>query len=392
MIRIIPHGAAVLSIVMAAACGGPFAPTVPSAGARPTSTPGTQASAAPVATTWSCFAARAPQSLGIFGSASVETSCASRARVVETAAITAPGAPTNLTSSVNGGTVTLTWGAPTSVDPASSYVIEAGATAGSTNIAVFDTLSSATSFTVSGVPAGTYFVRVRARNSAGTSSTSNEVVVIVGGACTSAPGAPTGLGSSVSGSTVTLTWTAPAGGCAPTGYIVEAGSSSGASNLANFNTGSTATTFSAGGVPNGTYFVRARAANSNGTSGVSNEITVVVGGPAVATLTGRWIGLVANGDGTNLNSRDCGLEKADWQLDLTQTGSTVTGTLNQNTVLSGCDPPGTHRTGSISGTVGSGTFSFTLDGNGSRTGTGTFTASRMSGTTTFAGTFALNKQ
>src|SRR5206468_9034142 len=138
-----------------------------------------------------------------------------------------------------------------------------GSSAGTSNIIVFDTLSTATTFTATSVPAATYFVRVKARNGAGTSAASNESVVVVGGStCATAPGSPTGLTSSVTGSSVTISWTAPASGCAPTGYVVEAGSAAGLSNLANFNTGSAATTFSASGVGAGTYFVRVRAANS----------------------------------------------------------------------------------------------------------------------------------
>src|SRR4029079_14667451 len=40
-----------------------------------------------------------------------------------------PGAPINLANAVFGANVTLTWGAPTSGAPASSYVIEAGSLA-----------------------------------------------------------------------------------------------------------------------------------------------------------------------------------------------------------------------------------------------------------------------
>src|SRR5438067_2266216 len=54
-----------------------------------------------------------------------------------------------------------------------------------------------------------------------------------------APGAPTSFSATVSGSTVTLNWTAPVGGDAPTSYTVQAGSTNGQSDLANFDTGST---------------------------------------------------------------------------------------------------------------------------------------------------------
>src|SRR5262249_59891109 len=64
---------------------------------------------------------------------------------------------------------------------------------------------------------------------------------------TPAPGPPANLVTSSAGSSVTLTWNAPASGGAPTAYIIEAGSGAGLANLANFSTGNTATSFSAGG-------------------------------------------------------------------------------------------------------------------------------------------------
>ena len=90
-----------------------------------------------------------------------------------------------------------------------------------------------------------------------------------------APSAPSGLSSIVSAQTVTLNWVASATG-SPTAYIVEAGSSSGLANLANFSTGTPTTTFTATSVPPGTYFVRLRGANAAGAGAASNEIIVTV--------------------------------------------------------------------------------------------------------------------
>ena len=185
-----------------------------------------------------------------------------------------PGAPTGLAYFVSGSTVTLFWSAPTSGGGATGYVIEAGSSSGGVDLARFGTGSTATSFTATGVPTGTYFVRVRAMNGAGQGPPSNEVVVIVFGSCATGPGAPSGLRSSVSGSIVTLNWNASAGG--PTSYVVEAGSTPAASDLANFDTGSTSTALTAVGVGAGTYFVRVRGRNSCGVSAVSNEVIVVV--------------------------------------------------------------------------------------------------------------------
>lgn len=189
-----------------------------------------------------------------------------------------PGAPTNLAFSVSGSTVTLTWTAPSTGDPVTSYVLEAGSSSGASNLANIATGNAAPIFVATGVGAGTYFVRVRAQNASGSSAASNEVVVVVGTpTCPTVPNPPIALSSAVSGGTVTLTWSAPAGGCAPTSYVVQAGTAPGASNLANSNTGGTATTFVATGVGNGTYFVRVLAQNAVGSSAPSNEVVVTVG-------------------------------------------------------------------------------------------------------------------
>jgi hypothetical protein len=187
---------------------------------------------------------------------------------------TAPGAPRQLAATVSGNNVTLTWSAPDSGTP-STYVLAAGSAAGWSNLGSFPTGSTQTSYTASNVPNGTYFARVSAQNSLGTSAASNEVTFAVPQACGSTPSAPAGLQSTVSGLLVTLSWAAPAGGGTPTGYVIEAGTAPGLANIAVVNTGSTATTFAANAVP-GTYFVRVRAASGCGSSPASTEVGIVV--------------------------------------------------------------------------------------------------------------------
>ena len=260
------------------ACGGGSGrtPVAPSTGISvlPGAAPGGQTAATQVS--WSCFTATAAS--GNFGPAGCSTRLTS-SRVLPTtaAAITTPAAPTSLAATVSGSVVTLNWTAPATGDAPTSYQIQAGSATGQTNIATFDTGTTATTLAIFNVPSGTYFVRVRAVNSAGASGASNEVQVVVGGPPACAPlNAPTGLIATINGTTVTLSWTQPTG-CAPTSYIIQAGSTSGASNLANFSTGSPATTFTAVNVGAGTYYVRVISEGSGAVSPASTEIVFTVG-------------------------------------------------------------------------------------------------------------------
>ncbi len=184
-----------------------------------------------------------------------------------------PDAPTGLTASASGSSVTLQWTAPATGGTPSSYIIEAGSNTGLLNLANFSTGSSSTTFATAGVPPGTYFVRVRAANGTGTSAPSNEVVVIVGGACVP-PSAPSNLAATTNGTTVSLTWTA---GANASSYQLQAGSSPGATNLVDVDLLSPATSLTAAAVSPGTYFVRLRAKNAcSGLSGPSNEVLIIV--------------------------------------------------------------------------------------------------------------------
>jgi hypothetical protein len=173
---------------------------------------------------------------------------------------------------------------------------EAGTAPGLSNVAS-SLVGVATTFTATAVPPGTYYVRVRAIGSDGESSPSNEATVVVAGGsnCTSPPDPPTDLKSTVSGMTVTFAW-ASGGGCAATNYVVQAGSASGLSNPATVNTGA-ALSFSAT-APTGVYYVRVIAQNPFGSSGPSNQVTVVVGGnttplsPLAGTAAGDSAGMI----------------------------------------------------------------------------------------------------
>lgn len=191
--------------------------------------------------------------------------------------IFAPG-PTNLRATVSGTTVQLNWDQPPT---ASAWQIEAGSGPGLANLAVLRVGS--TSLTVTGVPTGVYFVRVRSGppNFSDLSLPSNEIIVNVGG-CSGPPGPPTGFAAAVNGANVLLTWNPSSG--SPTAYVLDVGSSPGITDLLSFNTGNAATSLPAVAPP-GRYFARLRGANACGTSAPSNEIFVVVGSPSGSSST-----------------------------------------------------------------------------------------------------------
>jgi Fibronectin type III domain/Uncharacterized protein conserved in bacteria (DUF2135) len=194
-------------------------------------------------------------------------------------------APTNFRASVTGSTVRLDWDRV--LEAVTTHQIEAGSAPGLSNLAVFNTGSAATTLTVNNVPAGVYYARVRAigpDNVPGPPS--NEITVSVG-SCSGPPAAPTNLAAQITGNQVTLTW-APSGGNAASSYIVEAGSSSGQSNVVVFDTGNAASTLGAT-APNGTYYVRLRGRNACGAGAASNEVIVSVpGGGTPPTADTPW--------------------------------------------------------------------------------------------------------
>lgn len=88
--------------------------------------------------------------------------------------VTAPGAPRNLAASVSGHDVLLTW---RNVGAATGFVLDVGLAPGRTDVSVYHDGGTTASFT--GVPSGTYFVRVRGGNTFGGGRPSNEAVIVV---------------------------------------------------------------------------------------------------------------------------------------------------------------------------------------------------------------------
>jgi hypothetical protein len=233
-----------------------------------------------------------------------------------------PDAPSNLSSAMIGDFVTLNWTAPATGCAVAGYAVLAGSAPGLADIAVIN-LGAVTSVSVT-APAGTYFVRVMSFNTFGVSPTSNEITVVSAGPCSTPPDAPSNLTVATLGNVITLNWSGPVGGCPATGYIVQAGSAPGASDLALFDVGAaTSLTVAA---PPGTHHVRVIARNAFGNSAPSNEVTVPVTA-TVADVSGTW-----SGTSTYFN--------APFTFNLTQSGNTLGGSYQDQ-----------HDLGSVSGTV-----------------------------------------
>jgi len=164
------------------------------------------------------------------------------------------------------------------VSGATSYVVQVGTSAGDASVAAVTTTTTSYTGTLS---AGAYFWRVRAQNATGSSPPSAEASFSVAAAPT-VPGAPTAFAASVSGRTVTLTWTPPATGATPTSYEMEVGSAPGAGNIGRFPLAGAPVAFA--NVSLGTYYARLRALGTGGASAPTPDVVVVVG--AACTLPG----------------------------------------------------------------------------------------------------------
>ena len=144
-----------------------------------------------------------------------------------------------------------------------------------------------TSSVITGLTNGTtYTFRVAAVNSVGTGSYSSTTTATPAG---NVPGQPTALSASASGTTASLSWTAPAsnGGSAITSYRVQS-STDGATWTTLSPTFPTATTASVASLSNATtYYFRVAAINTNGVGDYSGSVNVTIsaGVPGAPTIT-----------------------------------------------------------------------------------------------------------
>ena len=232
-----------------------------------------------------------------------------------------PGQPAAPSVSATAGSTTsldVTWTAPTNTGPAvASYDLQyrAGTSGNFTNGPQNVTGTSAAIWSLAADTS--YEVQVRATNAEGDGDWS--VAGTGRTTATSAPGAPTGLTATASGTTaINLSWSAPAstGGSAITGYKIES-SSDGGSSWSDLvaNTSNTTTTYAHTGLTAGTTrHYRVSAINANGTGTASNVANATTG----ATVPGAPTGLTATASGTTAINLS-------WSAPASTGGSAITG-------------------------------------------------------------------
>jgi hypothetical protein len=133
-----------------------------------------------------------------------------------------------------------------------------------------------------GLPQGPWTLRIFARSTlTGQLSALGDIPILV----TQATLPPTNFQASASGNTVTISFSAPAGGPAIGGYAVDGSFNPGFSPAAFTVIVPTAGTHS-GTLANGTYYLRVRSLAAGGAPGMASETRVVTVGPATAGAPG----------------------------------------------------------------------------------------------------------
>ncbi len=192
----------------------------------------------------------------------------------------APQAPVDLAANLDGPRVTLRWsagagdlvpfaGVVSDASAATAHVVLASLTAGGPVVARLDTGSADTSVTTM-APPGTFFVRVQASNAFGISAPSAEVRVDVQPA---PPGPPVATTATVRGRAVLMVWESPALGWPATGFLIEAGTAPGRTDIGTVPV--VGSSFQASAPP-GRYYVRVRAVNAQGPGPAGDELVLDV--------------------------------------------------------------------------------------------------------------------
>jgi fibronectin type 3 domain-containing protein len=212
------------------------------------------------------------------------------ASAVVLADTTPPSAPTNLTPSVSGGTVNLSWNASTDDVGVVRYDVYRSTTPGFTpgpgnRIAQ----PSGTSYSDSSISVlGTYYYKVQAEDAAGNlSPSSNEVPATI--ADTTPPTAPSGLVATVNGTSASLTWNPATDNVGVTKYDVYRSTTPGFTpGPGNRIAQPTGTSYTDTGLAAGTYYYKVQAEDAAGNIGPSsNEAGATIPDTTPPTVPGN---------------------------------------------------------------------------------------------------------
>jgi fibronectin type 3 domain-containing protein len=192
----------------------------------------------------------------------------SQVSATPTTGVTVPATPTGVTATAGVSRVSLAWNASSG---ATSYNVYRSTTSGGEGTTAYASGITTASYTDSSATAGTtYYYKVAAVNSAGTSAQSSEVSATPTSGVT-VPSAPTGVSATAGVSQVSLSWTASSGA---TSYNVYRSTSSGGEGTTAYVSGLTGTSYTDTGVTAGTtYYYTVAAVNSAGTSAQSSQVS-----------------------------------------------------------------------------------------------------------------------
>lgn len=214
--------------------------------------------------------------------------CLNGTGYIDTAAVTtagAPPAPTALSGMTASSTqINLSWTDNSASE--TSFKIERKTGSGGTYAQVAAVGANVTSYSDTGLnPGTTYYYHVRASNSSGDSTYSNEVNATT--SAVSVPGAPSGLGASaVSSAQINLTWTDNSSN--EIGFKIERKTGSagtyGQIATAPANTISYSDTGLTGGT---TYYYRIRASNASGDSAYASEVNATTSSGGNSSAVGK---------------------------------------------------------------------------------------------------------
>ena len=217
-----------------------------------------------------------------------------------------PSAPRNLTATLDGNDVILTWEAPEDDggSPILNYAIYSGTISG--DLEYLNMVGDLLTYTdTMSLPNTTFYYQVTATNAVGEGPRSNEAA-----SDPDLPASPV-LSGEADGDAVVLNWVAPtsSGSSAVTNYRVYRGNTSGALTMIA-ELGNVLTYQDDDVVPGATYYYKVTAVNDQGEGPFSNEVSVMIG--SVPSAPGDL--QATAGNGTVTLTWEAPVEDGGWEI------------------------------------------------------------------------------